>query len=144
MQGKASRKSDIDEIVFNQRHPNGQKIHAWKPKAYNKEHLAKKLKKYSHFQTITINNNKHFFRFHIKQYWHIHWVTPKQYDTFPNIKQYWHFQRVSSKLNYSKNNFLEYISHNNDTFRELLANNIGFFRTHIKQYSHFHRVITKE
>ena len=28
IQGKASRKSDIDEIVFNQRHPNGQKLHA--------------------------------------------------------------------------------------------------------------------
>ena len=34
---KASRKSDIDEIVFNQRYPNGQKIHTWKPKAYSKK-----------------------------------------------------------------------------------------------------------
>ena len=25
--GKASRKSDIDEIAFTQRHPDGQKIH---------------------------------------------------------------------------------------------------------------------
>ena len=42
-----------------------------------KKHLTKKIKKYLHFQTITINNSKHF-RFHIKQYWHFYWVTPKQ------------------------------------------------------------------
>ena len=45
IQGKASRKSDIDEIVFNQRHPNGQKLHAWKPKAYNKKPFGQKNKK---------------------------------------------------------------------------------------------------
>ena len=68
------------------------------------------------------------FRFHIKLYWHFHWVTPKQYYTLFHtlnntdifrellvnnttyfsrvyIKQYWHFQRVPSKLNYSKNSF---------------------------------------
>ena len=28
LQGKASRKSDIGEMVFNQSHPNGQKRHA--------------------------------------------------------------------------------------------------------------------
>ena len=93
-----------------------------------KKHLAKKIKKYSHFQTITTNNSKHFFRFHIRQYWHFHWVTSKQYytlfqtsnntDIFREllvnnttrfsrvyIKQYWHFQRVPFKLNYSKNFF---------------------------------------
>ena len=43
-----------------------------------KKHLAKKIKKYSHFQPITTNNSK-YFRFHIKQYWHFHWVIPKQY-----------------------------------------------------------------
>ena len=92
-----------------------------------KKHLIKKIK-YSYFQTVTTNNSKHFFRFHIKQYWHFHWVTPKQYYTFFQtsnntaifkellinnttrlsrvyIKQYWHFQRVPSKLNYSKNLF---------------------------------------
>ena len=37
------------------------------------------------------------------------------------IKQYWHFQGVPSKLNYSKS-FLEFISHNTDTFRKLLPN----------------------
>ena len=34
-------------------------------------------------------------------------------------------------------------AHNSDTFRELLTNNIDLFRTHIKQYSHCHRIITK-
>ena len=90
--------------------------------------MAKKIKKYSHFQTITTNNRKHFFRFHIKQYWHFHRVTPKQYYTLfqtsnntdifrellvnntthfckVHIKQYWHFQWVHSKLNYGKNFF---------------------------------------
>ena len=38
-----------------------------------KKHLAKKFKKYSHFKTITTSN--------IKQYWHFHRVTPKQYYT---------------------------------------------------------------
>ena len=63
-----------------------------------KSHLTKKIRKYSHFQTITTNNSKHFIRFHIKQYWHFHWVTPKQYYTL--------FQT----------------SNNTDVFRELLVN----------------------
>ena len=33
-----------------------------------KKQLAKKINKYSHFQTITTSNRKYFFRFHIKQY----------------------------------------------------------------------------
>ena len=33
-----------------------------------KKHLAEKINKYSHFQTITTSNRKYFFRFHIKQY----------------------------------------------------------------------------
>ena len=57
LQGKVSRKSDIDKIVFNQSHLNGQKIHAWKPKAYSNKNIWPK--KYSHFQTITTNNSKH-------------------------------------------------------------------------------------
>ena len=132
-----------------------------------KRHLVKKIKKYSHFQTITTNNSKHFSRFHFKQYWHFYWVTPKQnytlFQTSSNtdifrellvnnttrfsivyIKQYWHFQRVSSKLTIVKNFFRVYISHNNHTFRAVLSNNVGLFRTHIKQYSHFHRVIIKQ
>ena len=85
-----------------------------------KKHLAKKIKKYSHFQAITTNNSKHFFRFHIKQYWHFHWVTPKQYYTL--------FQT----------------SNNTDIFRELLANNITHFaRVYIKQYWHFQSVPSK-
>ena len=42
---------------FNQSHLNGQKIYAWKPKAYSKKTFGQKIKKYSHFQTIpTIEN----------------------------------------------------------------------------------------
>ena len=32
------------------------------------KYLTKKIKKYSHFQTVTTNNSKHFFRVQIKQY----------------------------------------------------------------------------
>ena len=49
-------------------------------------------------------------------------------------------QGVSSKLNYNKSS--EFTSHITDTFREILPNNIDLLKTHIKQYSHFHRVIT--
>ena len=103
-----------------------------------KKHMAKKIKKYSHFEIITTNNRKHFFRFHIKQYWHFNRVTPKRYYTLFQtsnntdisrellvnntthfckvyIKQYWHFQRVPSKLIYGRNFFqstYQTISHN--------------------------------
>ena len=93
-----------------------------------KTRLAKKIKKYFHYQTITTNNRKHVFRDYITQYWHFHRVTPNQYYTLYQasnktdifrellvnntthfckvyIKQYWHFQRVPSKLNYGKNLF---------------------------------------
>ena len=46
-----------------------------------KKHLPKKIKKHSLFQAITTNNSEHFVRFHIKQYWHFHWATAKQYYT---------------------------------------------------------------
>ena len=36
------------------------------------------------------------------------------------------------------------MSQNTDTFRELIPNNIDLFRAHMKQYSHFHRVLTKQ
>ena len=113
-----------------------------------KKNLAKKIKKYSHFQTISTNNSKHFFRFHIKQYWNFHWVTPKQcytlFQTSNNtdifrellvnntthfsrvyIKQYWHFQRVPSKSNYRKIFF-------QSTYHTIMT------------FSHFQRVTTKQ
>ena len=31
-----------------------------------------------------------------------------------------------------------------DIFKELLPNNTELFRAHVKQYSHFHRIITKQ
>ena len=111
-------------MLFNQSHPNGKKIHVWKPKAYSNNIWPKKIKKYSHFQTITINNRRYVSDFisnnidtfmellpnntthflNIKQYWHFHRVTGRQYCGV-YIKQYWHFQKVPSKLNYSKNFF---------------------------------------
>ena len=52
-------------------------------------------------QAITTNNNKHFFTFHIKQYWHFHWVYSQTIlHTFPDIKQYWDIQRVTGKQYY--------------------------------------------
>ena len=76
-----------------------------------KTRLAKKIKKYFHFQTITTNNRKHFFRVYIKQYWHFHRVTPNQYYT------------------------LYQASNKTDIFRELLVNNTTHFcKVYIKQY----------
>ena len=123
------------------------------------KHLAKNIKKYSHFQIITTNNRKHVSDFiwgntdtfmelllnnttHFSSHQTILTVTGKQYCRV-YIKQYWYFQRVPSKLNYNNNLFSEYISHNNKTFAELLPNNIDLFGTYIIQYSRFHRVITK-
>ena len=99
MHGKASRKSDPYEIFFNQRHPNSQKIHAWKPKAYSKKPFDQKIRKYSRFQTINTNNSKHFFRFHIMTLSLSYSRTIL--DTFPDIKQYWHFQIVTGKQYYT-------------------------------------------
>ena len=73
----------------------------------------------------------HFWRVHIKQYWHF-------FDT----NQWWHFQKVTFKLNYSKNFFS--IPHNADILRELLPKIIDFFRVHIKHYSNFQRDTTKQ
>ena len=40
--------------------------------------------------------------------------------------------------------FSEFPSHNTDTFSELVPNNIDLPKSHIKPYSHFHRVINKQ
>ena len=138
---KASRKSNIDEIVFIQNHPNGQKM------------LAK----------CWLVQIEHFFRIHIKQYSHFQRVTTKQeythfqslyqtdtlrellqtiLHTFPNIKQYWHFQRVTGNQYYTVfqslrqtiltfsesywqtilHTFQVFILSNTDIFREFLSN----------------------
>ena len=52
LQGKASRKSDIDKIVFYQSYPNGQKIRAWKPKAYDKKTFGQRNK-----ELFTLSDN---------------------------------------------------------------------------------------
>ena len=114
------------------------------------------------FRELLSNNTTHFSKAYIKQYWHFQSYRQTILHTFPELtsnntdifrellannttqfsrvytKQYWHFERVSSKLKKS-----EFVLHNTDTFRELLPNDIDLFRTHIKQHSHFHRVITK-
>ena len=117
-------------------------------------HLTKKKKKYSHFQTVTTNNSKHSFRFHIKQHWQSQGVTTNWYYTLfqssyqiiltlswsyyqtrfkhifrVHIKHYWRFQTVTPKQYYI-------------LFQ--ISNNIDLFRAHIKQHSHFHKVITKK
>ena len=52
LQGKTSRKQIQTKLFFNQSHPNGQKIHARKPKAYSKKTLTKKIKK-----VLTLSDN---------------------------------------------------------------------------------------
>ena len=118
------------------------------------------------FRKLLTNKSKHIFRVHIKHYWQLEGVTPKQYYTLFQIsgnsgifrellanntthfsrvyiKQCWHFQKSSFQIKLVKT-FFRAISRNTDTFRELLPNNIDLFRAHIKQYSNFHRVITKQ
>ena len=78
---KASRKSDIHEVVFfSQSHTNGQKIHAWKPKAYsNKMFDQKNILTFR--RLLPKITWKIFFIFHIKQYWRFQEVTTKWYYT---------------------------------------------------------------
>ena len=100
------------------------------------------IKKYWHLQRVTGKAILHTLP-NIKKYWHFQRATGKQnytlFQTSNNtdnfrellannttyfsricINQCWHFQRIPSKLNYSKNFFSEFISHNSDTFRESL------------------------
>ena len=73
------------------------------------------------FWELLPNKSKHIFIDHIKHYWHFEGVPPKQYYTL--------FQSLHQVIL---------------TFSELQPNNIDLFRAHIKQYSHFNRVITKQ
>ena len=127
------------------------------------KHLTKKIQKVSYFQSVTTNNRKHFFRFHINQYWQFQGGTTKWYYNFfqssyetrltfsesylqtrvntlfrVHIKHYWYFQGVTSKQYYT----LFQTSNNTDISRKLLVNNItNFSRFHIiKQYWHFQRI----
>ena len=84
LQGNVSRKSNIGKFVFNQSHPNGQNIHARKPKAYSNKTFGQKnpkKTKYSHFQTITTNNSKHVSDFISNNTDSFIEFTPKQYYT---------------------------------------------------------------
>ena len=102
-----------------------------------------------------VPNSKHLFRFHIKQYWQFQGVTTKWCQTLFQSS----YQTLTCSESYYQiraNTFSEFISNITDTFRELLSNNMthfsrhqtiltfDLFRAHVKQYSHFHRVITKQ
>ena len=63
-QGKSSRESDcflIRAILMVEKYMHENLKHTVT------KHVSKKIKKYFHFQTITTNNRKHFFRFYIKK-----------------------------------------------------------------------------
>ena len=91
------------------------------------KHLTKKTRKYSHFQTVTAKNSKHFFKFNIKQYWQFQGVTTEwyytlfhsSYQTILTLSECYYQTRV--------NTFWEFISNITDTFRELLSNNTTHF-----------------
>ena len=80
------------------------------------KHLAKNKK------VFTLSDNYYHqyqtrFRFHIKQYWHFHGVTPKQY--------YILFQTSNNTDIFREllvNNTTEFISSNTGIFREFLPN----------------------
>ena len=104
LQGNVSRKSNIGKFVFNQSHPNGQNIHARKPKAYsNKTFGQKKPKKtkYSHFQTITTNNSKHVSDFISNNTDSFIELLPNNTTHFPRHQAILIFQRVTGKQYYT-------------------------------------------
>ena len=106
------------------------------------KHLTKKIKKYPHFQTVTINNSKHF-RFHIQQYWRFQEVTSKSYYT---LFQSSYQTILTLSGSYYQTTLYFGTSNNTNIFRELLANNTtNFYRFHIiiKQYWIIQRVVSK-
>ena len=172
LQGKASRKSDRRNCFLIRAILMVKKIHAWKSKAYSKK--KKKKKNYQKIKEIfTLSDNYYqqqqtIFQISyqtilalswscsqtilhtfpdIKQYWHFQRVTGKELlHQFPEfIKQCWPFQRVSSKLNYSKNFF-------QSTYHTIMTLSRSYYQAILtyselisnSQYSHFHRVITKQ
>ena len=125
---KVSRISDKDEIFFlikaflmvkNYMHEN--------IKHAVIKHLTKKIKTYSDFQTVTTNNSKHFFKFHIIQYWQFQGATTKWYYTlFLSSNQIIH--TISESYYHTRiNTFQEFISNITDTFWEFLPNNNAHF-----------------
>ena len=82
------------------------------------------------FPKLTSNNIDIFRELLANNFTHFSWVY---------IKQYWHFQRAPSKLNYSKK--YHTILTLSESYYQTI---IDLFRAHIKQYSHFPRVITKK
>ena len=91
---------------------------------------------------------KHFFRVHIKHYWHFELLPnnttylSSYWQTIPHfsrvyIKQHWHFHRVPSKWNYSRKFFQssyhtiptlsESYYQTTQTYLELVSNSIHTF-----------------
>ena len=140
-------------MFFNQSHPNGQNIYAWKPKASSNKSFDQKIKKYSHFQTVTTNNSKHFLRFHTKKYWQFQEVTTKWYYT--RLQSSYQTLTLSESYYPTRvNTFSDFITNITDTFRELLPNstthflilssNIDIFREFIPRNNDFFRVHIKQ
>ena len=103
---------------FNQSHLNGQKIYAWKPKAYSKKTFGQKIKKYSHFQTIPtientfsnfISNNTYIF---IELQTILHTFS-RYHAILTFLESYWY--RILHA-------FPKFISSNTNIFREFLPN----------------------
>ena len=104
LQGNVSRKSNIGKFVFNQSHPNGQNIHARKPKAYSNKTFGQKnpqKTKYSHFQTITTNNSKHVSDFISNNTDSFIELLPNNTTHFPRHQAILTFQRVTGKQYYT-------------------------------------------
>lgn len=98
----------------------------------NKTFDKKKLKSNHTFRIVTTNNDKHFFRFPIKQYWQFQGVIAKKYCTFFKssyqivftLPEIYHQKRVNTLSKFKSN----------ITDNELLANNTAqFSRAYIKQ-----------
>ena len=102
------------KLLFNQIHPNGKKK--------CKKRLAKKIKKYFNFQTITTDNSKHIFRFHTKQYYILYQTSNNNFhQTILFIKYFSIFFNTFTGKQLL-HTFPEFITSNTVIFREFLQN----------------------
>ena len=92
------------------------------------KHLGKK--KYSQFSDSYYNNNKHFLRFHIKQYWPFQGGNTRLYYTLFEGSYQTILRLSGSHCQIKVNTFSEFISNITDTFRELLQNITTLFSRH--------------
>ena len=106
-----------------------------------KHAVTKKIKKYSHFQTIATKNSKHVSDFRSNNTDSFMKLLPNNTTHIPESKNTDIFRELLV------NNTTEFISSNSNIFGEFLPYQTTvktFFRVHTTQKLHFQRVTTKK